>query len=184
MFRQWVGDAEWIQAEVRYTPRPTDEICVNGCHLLCHCGLMLAMFDCLRSVWRLPFPTIIDKCLLTVCRHVACTFNYLVPYEYYILLCGTRCRCVVWTSATIAAAWLTQSSDYCAFLIERREPHGVPSPCGYSCTVCATVYLTVMPSLSDIFGVSAIGHSAQFSQKPHTSYFTSHSTERTLWAVN
>ena len=66
---------------------------------------------------------------------------------------------VVWTSATNAAAWLRHRTDYCAFLLERREPHGVRSPCGHSCTVCYIVCLRVMPSFSDITGVSVIGHS-------------------------
>ena len=68
------------------------------------------------------------------------------PYEYYTSQRRPRCYCVVWASATIAAAWLLHRTDYCAFLLERREPHGVPSPCGHICTVCATVCLTVMPS--------------------------------------
>ena len=40
-------------------------------------------------------------------------------------------------------------------LLERREPHGVRSICGHSCTMCATVCLTVMPSFSDAFQLSA-----------------------------
>ena len=45
------------------------------------------------------------------------------------------------------------------FLLERREPRGVPSPCGHSCMACATVCLTVVPSFSDTTDVSAIDHS-------------------------
>ena len=71
---------------------------------------------------------------------------------------GPRCYCVVRASATIAAARLRHRTDYCAFLLERREPHGVPSPCGYSCMMCATVCLKVMQSFSDITDVSTIGH--------------------------
>ena len=45
-----------------------------------------------------------------------------------ILLTGPWARyCVIWAMATIAAAWLKHKTDYCAFLLERREPHGVPS---------------------------------------------------------
>ena len=72
---------------------------------------------------------------------------------------GPRCCCVVWASATIAAAWLRHRTDYCSFLLERREQHGVPSPCGHSCMVYVTVCLTVMPSFSDITDLSTIGHS-------------------------
>ena len=67
-----------------------------------------------------------------------------------------RCCCVVWASATIVAARLTHRTDYCAFLLEWREPHFVPNPCGHSCMVCPTVSLTVMPSYSDITDVSNI----------------------------
>ena len=70
-----------------------------------------------------------------------------------------HCCCVVWARATIAAAWIKRGRDCCAFLLERREPHGVPSPCSHSCTACATVCLTVVPSFSDITDVSTIGHS-------------------------
>ena len=72
---------------------------------------------------------------------------------------GPRCCCVVWASATNAVAWLWHRTDYCAFLHERREPQGVPSPCGHSCRVCAIVCLTVMPSFSDTTDVSTTGHS-------------------------
>ena len=54
---------------------------------------------------------------------------YLAPCEYYIVLTGPRCCCVVWASATMAAAWLRHRTDYCAFSFERREPHGIPSSC-------------------------------------------------------
>ena len=57
------------------------------------------------------------------------------------------------------AAWLRHRTDYCDFLLERREPHGVPSPCGHNCMVCAIVCLSVMPSVSDITDVSTIGYS-------------------------
>ena len=53
----------------------------------------------------------------------------------------------------------TERIIFCAFLLERREPRGVPSKCGHSCMVCASVYLTVTPSFSDITDVSIIGHS-------------------------
>ena len=81
------------------------------------------------------------------------------PYEYYILPTGSCCCCVVLVSTTNTAAWLWHRMDYCALLLERREPHGIPSPCGHSCMVCATVCLTVMPSFWDITNVSTIGHS-------------------------
>ena len=74
---------------------------------------------------------------------------------------GPRCCCVVCASAIIVAARLRHRTDYCAFNLERREPHGVSSPCGHSCMVCATVCLTVMPSFLDITDVSTIGHSFQ-----------------------
>ena len=82
-------------------------------------------------------------------------------YEYYILLNGPRCYCVVWANTTIAAAWLRYRTDYCAFLIERREPHGVPSPCGLRFMVYTTVCINaiVMPSFSDKTDISTIGHS-------------------------
>ena len=48
--------------------------------------------------------------------------------------------------------------DYCAFLLERHEPHGIPSTYGHSCMVCANVCLTVMSSFSDITKVSPISH--------------------------
>ena len=82
---------------------------------------------------------------------------------------GSRCCCVIWTSATIAAAWLRHGTDYCAFLLERREPDGVPRPCGHSCMACATVCLTVMPS-SDITNVSTISHSFK-TDRSHTPLF-------------
>ena len=72
---------------------------------------------------------------------------------------GPRCCWVVWASATIAAAWLRHRTDYCAFLLKRCEPHGVLSPCGHSCMVCAIVCLTVMPPFSDTTDVSTIDHS-------------------------
>ena len=50
--------------------------------------------------------------------------------------------------------WLRHGTDYCASLLKRREPHGVPSPRGHRCTVCATVSLAVTPSFSDITDVS------------------------------
>ena len=59
---------------------------------------------------------------------------------------GLRCYCIVWASATNAAAWLRHTKDYCAFLLERREPNVVPSPCGHRCMVRAAVCLTVMPA--------------------------------------
>ena len=80
-------------------------------------------------------------------------YIYLAPYEYYNSSMGTRCYCVVWASATNAAAWLRYRTDYCAFRLERREPHGVPSPCGHNRMVCAIVCLTVMPSFSDLTNV-------------------------------
>ena len=43
-----------------------------------------------------------------------------------------------------------ESTDYCASLLERREPHGVSSSCGHSCVLCATVCPTVMPLFSEI----------------------------------
>ena len=69
--------------------------------------------------------------------------------------------CVVCSSATNAVARFRHRTDYCAFLIERREPHGVPSPCGHSCVVCAIVCLTVVPSFSDTTDVLTIGHSSK-----------------------
>ena len=44
--------------------------------------------------------------------------------------------------------------DYCAFLVL-----GLSSPCDHSCIVCATLWLTVMPSLSNITDISTIDHS-------------------------
>ena len=41
-------------------------------------------------------------------------------------------------------------------------PHGVPSPCGHSYMVCATVCLTVMPSFSDNYRPRFLDR-----QKPH-----------------
>ena len=82
---------------------------------------------------------------------------------------GLHC-CVVWASATNAAAWFRHRTDYCAILLERREPHGVPSPCGLSCMVCATVCLTVMPSFSDITDVSTSDHSFK-TDRSHTPLF-------------
>ena len=83
------------------------------------------------------------------------------PYEQLYFSTGPRCYCVVWASASIPAARLRHRTDLCAFLLERREPHGVPSPCGHSCMVCATVCLTVVPSFSDTTDVSTIGHSSK-----------------------
>ena len=82
---------------------------------------------------------------------------FLAPTSIIYSSMGPRCYCVVWASATNTAAWLRHRTDYCAFLLERLEPHGVPGPCGHSCMVCATVCLTVMPSFSDITDVSTIG---------------------------
>ena len=56
------------------------------------------------------------------------------------------------------------------FLLERREPHGIPRPCGHSCMVCATVCLAVMPSFSDITNVSTIDHSFK-TDRSHTHLF-------------
>ena len=62
---------------------------------------------------------------------------YLGPYEYYVLLTGPHyCCCVVWASAAIAAVWLRHRTDYCTFLLRRRKPHGVPSPCSHGFMVC------------------------------------------------
>ena len=57
-------------------------------------------------------------------------------------LCITICKAMV-----NVAAWLRHRTNYCAFLLERHEPHGVSSPCGHRCMVCATVCLTIMPFL-------------------------------------
>ena len=81
------------------------------------------------------------------------------PIWVYILLTWARCCSAIRARATIAAAWLTYRMDSCAFLLERHEPHGIPSPCGHSCMVCATVCLTILPSFSDITDVSTISHS-------------------------
>ena len=71
-----------------------------------------------------------------------------------------RCCRVVCASITIAAAWLRHRTDYCASLLERREPRSVPSPRGHS-MVCATVCLTVKPSFSDITDISTTSHSSE-----------------------
>ena len=55
--------------------------------------------------------------------------------------------------------WLRQRLNYCAFLLKRHEPYGIPSPWSYSYMVCATVCLTVMPPFSGITDVWAMGHS-------------------------
>ena len=87
-------------------------------------------------------------------------FVYLFsPYEYYILHTGAPLLLCRMSQRHISAAWLRYRTDYCAYLLERRKPHGVPSPCGHSCVACATVCLTVMPSFSDTTDVSTIGHS-------------------------
>ena len=54
---------------------------------------------------------------------------------------------VVDETAKIKTMWLSM-------LVPR-----VPSPCGHSCMVCATVCLIVMPWFSDITDVSTIRHS-------------------------
>ena len=92
---------------------------------------------------------------------------------------GHRCCCFVWASATIAAAWLRHRTDYCAFLLQRREPHGVPSPRCHSFMACATICLTVIPSFSDITDVSTMGQSVK-TDRSSTPYFTSRRTETTL----
>ena len=102
---------------------------------------------------------------------------------------GPRCSFVVWASATNAAAWLRHRTDHCACLLEKREQHGVSSPCDRRCMVCATVYLTVMPSFSDMTDVMSvmsetINHqpSATVSRPTEAAppYFTSRSTDTTL----
>ena len=105
---------------------------------------------------------------------------YLAPSSIIYSSPGPHCCCVVWASATHAATWLRHRMN-CTFLLERREPNGVPSPCGHSCMVCATVCLTV---------VIVFRHNRRFNcrpqfqdrQKPHPpiSYFMSRSTETTL----
>ena len=74
---------------------------------------------------------------------------YLCHYlwEYYKLT--YQQDSIVIVSYETAAAWLRHRTVYCAFLPERREPHGVPSVCGHSCMVYPTVCQTVMPSFSD-----------------------------------
>ena len=37
----------------------------------------------------------------------------------------------------------SDGTDYCAFLLESRESHGVPSPCDHSCMVCVCVCVCV-----------------------------------------
>ena len=59
----------------------------------------------------------------TSCSKLCYLFN---PIRIYSLP-GPRC-CVVIASAIIVAAWLRHRTTYCALLLERREPHGVPSP--------------------------------------------------------
>ena len=59
---------------------------------------------------------------------------------------------LVRASPIIDAALLRDRTDYCTFLIERREPQGVPSSCDHSCIVA------VIPSFSDITDVSTIVH--------------------------
>ena len=55
---------------------------------------------------------------------------------------GPCCYYVVLASLTVAAV--------CCLSLERRESHDVPSPYVHSCMLCATVYITVMPSFLDI----------------------------------
>ena len=64
---------------------------------------------------------------------------YLAPTSITYSAPRPRCSCVVWASATNATAWLRNRTDYCAFLLKRCEPHGVPSSCGRSCMACAIV---------------------------------------------
>ena len=51
-----------------------------------------------------------------------------------------HCRTLKSTRNLYDPSWLRHRTYYCAFLLERREPHGVPRPCGHRCVcVCATV---------------------------------------------
>ena len=77
-----------------------------------------------------------------------------------------HCYRVVCASATNVAAWLRHTTDYCAFLLERGEPHGVPSPCGHSFMMCATDCLTFMPLFLDITDVSNKDHSFKTDRSP------------------
>ena len=60
--------------------------------------------------------------------------------------------------------------DYSAFLLERHEPHGIPSPCGHSCMIHTIVSLTAMPSFSHITDVLTISQSLKTDNR-HTTLF-------------
>ena len=64
-----------------------------------------------------------------------------------------------------AAAWLRHRTEYCAFLLQRHEPHGVPSPCRHNCMVCYCLSNSYA-IISDITDVSTISQ-FQDQQKPH-----------------
>ena len=83
---------------------------------------------------------------------------YLATYEYRIPLTAAPLMLYRMGQRHYCGSCLDTELIIVPFLLERREPHGVSSPCGHRCMVCATVCLTVMPSFSYITDVSIIGH--------------------------
>ena len=81
------------------------------------------------------------------------------PYEYYTPQRGPAVIVSYGPAPLLRQRGLDTERISVPFLLERREPHGVPSPCGHRFMVYATVCLTVVPSFSDINNVSTIGHS-------------------------
>ena len=90
-------------------------------------------------------------------------------YYYYLLHTFITRYCHPSCLATLEWIW---SARQCTIsnlptvinrvpLLERHEPHGVPSPCDHSCIVYATVCLTVVPLFSDTTNVSTIDHSSK-----------------------
>ena len=84
---------------------------------------------------------------------------YLAPYEYYILHRGPVVVVSYRPAPLLRQLGLDTERIIVPLSSKGLEPHGVPSPCGHSCMVCATVCLIVVPSFSDKSDVSTIRHS-------------------------
>ena len=96
---------------------------------------------------------LLNTCIIFYCNVMQCELCiYLAPYEYY-----THHRGPLWFCRMGQRYYFSRHRrDFCAFLLEKRDPHGVPSSFGHSCMACATVRLPVTPSFSVVTDVSTL----------------------------
>ena len=85
---------------------------------------------------------------------------YLAPTNIIYSLPASRCCCVIWASAAIAAAWFiskrisSKDVNLMAFIAHVATVYGVPSPCDHSCMVCVTLSFSLSFSFSLFLSLS------------------------------